>query len=193
MNASAIIEKPSSGLWKPSGWLGFLWGFAEGTVFFIIPDVIISWAALAGARYGVRIMGAVLAGALVAGIVMYTWATERPDQSRAVVAAVPFVRERMFDKVQQDYAEHGLSGMLYGPSSGIPYKVYAVLAPAQHQPLNFLLLSIPARLERFIASWLLFTGIGWAFQRWVRRHTRLTAFLFAIFWVVTYALYWSRL
>jgi hypothetical protein len=193
MNNTIALEKLSTGLWKPSGWLGFLWGFAEGTLFFIIPDVIISWAALVGARCGVKIMGTVLAGALVAGIVMYAWATEQPDQSRALVASVPFVRGHMFDKVQQDYAEHGLAGMLYGPSSGIPYKVYAVLAPSQHQPLAFLLLSIPARLERFALSWLVFTGIGWAFQRWIRTYARFTTVLFVVFWVVTYAFYWSRI
>ena len=41
-------EAPSRGLWHPPLWLGFLWGFAEGTLFFIIPDIVLSWAALAG-------------------------------------------------------------------------------------------------------------------------------------------------
>jgi len=180
------------GLWRPPAWLGFLWGFAEGTLFFIIPDVLLSWASLAGARCGVRLLRAILAGALAAGIVMYAWAFAEPAQSHSVVAAVPFVRERMFEKVTEDYREHGLTGMLYGPSSGVPYKVYAVLAPSQHQPLLFILLSIPARLERLALSWLVFTGIGWAFHRWIRHHRRLTTGLFVIFWLITYAIYWSR-
>jgi hypothetical protein len=192
MNPGTAAEKTSPGLWKPGTWLGFLWGFAEGTLFFIIPDVIISWAALAGVRCGVRMLGTVLGGALVAGFAMYLWAAEWPDTSRAVVASVPFVRERMFDKVEQDYAAHGLAGMLYGPGSGIPYKVYAVLAPSQHRPFAFLLLSIPARLERFALSWLVFAGIGWMFQPSIRAHTKFTTLLFAVFWVVTYAFYWSR-
>jgi hypothetical protein len=62
-----------SELWRPGWWLGFLWGFAEGTLFFIIPDVLLSWAALTGARCGFRIPGAILAGSIVAGLCMYAW------------------------------------------------------------------------------------------------------------------------
>jgi hypothetical protein len=193
MNKTAASENSATGLWKPPGWVGFLWGFSEGTLFFIIPDVLLGWASLAGMRCGLRTLGTILAGALVAGILMYAWASERPEQSRAVVASVPFVKERMFDKVQQDYMDHGLSGMLYGPSSGIPYKVYAVLAPSQHQPFVFVIMSVPARLERFALSWIVFTAIGWTFQRWIRAHVQFTTILYIGFWVVTYAFYWSRL
>jgi membrane protein YqaA with SNARE-associated domain len=185
-------NQSTQGLSQPPAWLGFLWGFAESTLFFIIPDVLLSWASLAGARCGVKLLAAILAGALVAGIVMYAWASAEPAESRAAVAAVPFVRERMFEKVTEDYQEHGLTGMLYGPNSGVPYKIYAILAPSQHQPLQFVLLSIPARLERLALSWLVFTGIGLAFQRWIRRHRPLTAVLFVAFWSITYAIYWSH-
>ena len=193
MKQAGTNDNSTAGLWKPQWWVGFLWGFAEGTLFFIIPDVLLGWASLAGVRCGLKNLGTILAGALVAGIVMYAWASERPEQSRAIVASVPFVRERMFDKVQQDYADHGLSGMLYGPSSGIPYKVYAVLAPSQHQPLVFVLISIPARLERFALSWVIFTAVGWTFQRWIRAHAKLTTILYLAFWGATYAFYWSRI
>src|ERR1700745_1285262 len=30
-----------AGLGRPPLWLGFLWGFAEGTLFFIVPDLIL--------------------------------------------------------------------------------------------------------------------------------------------------------
>jgi hypothetical protein len=181
------------GLWHPGWWLGFLWGFAEGTLFFIIPDVLLSWASLTGARCGFKILGAILAGSLVAGLCMYTWASSQPDLSRSVVASVPFVRAKMFDKVREDYRDQGISGMLKGPGSGIPYKVYAVLAPPVAHPAIFALISIPARLERLVTSWLLFTALGWLFGRWIKRHPRLTTTFFAAFWMITYALYWTRI
>jgi hypothetical protein len=194
MSGLATSPQPSEAeLWRPGWWLGFLWGFAEGTLFFIIPDVLLSWASLAGARCGFKILGAILAGSLVAGLGMYTWAASRPELSRSVVASVPFVRAKMFDKVQEDYRDQGISGMLKGPGSGIPYKVYAVLAPPISNPVTFALISIPARLERLITSWLLFTALGWLFRRWIRNHSRITTTLFAAFWIVTYALYWTRI
>ncbi len=186
------VVPTTGGLWQPPGWLGFLWGLAEGTLFFIIPDVLLSWASLAGARCGARLLGAIVVGALLAGTIMYGWASTKPGPAHAAVAAVPFVRERMFDQVNEGYSKHGLIAMLQGPSSGVPYKVYAVLAPPQHDFLRFILLSIPARLERLALSWIVFTAIGCVLRGWMGNHRRLTVGLFLAFWVVTYAIYWSR-
>ena len=183
--------KTSSGLWRPPSWIGFLWGFAEATLFFIIPDLVLSWASLAGVRPGIKILGAILAGAIVGGICMYTWALWRPDSARSAVAAVPFVRTKMFEKVQEDYRAHGVSGIFYTLGTGIPYKVYAVLAPPLTSPVTFGLISLPARFERLALSWLIPTMLGVFLRRWVRNHRCLTAVLWLGFWVVTYAIYWS--
>ena len=183
--------KTSSGLWRPPSWIGFLWGFAEATLFFIIPDLVLSWASLAGARGGMKILGAILAGAVVGGISMYTWALWRPDSARSAVAAVPFVRTKMFEKVQGDYRAHGVSGIFYTLGTGIPYKVYAVLAPSVTSPVTFGLISIPARFERLALSWLVPTMLGLFLKRWIRNHRRLTAALWLGFWIVIYAVYWS--
>lgn len=183
--------KTSSGLWCPPCWIGFLWGFAEATLFFIIPDLVLSWASLAGARGGIKVLGAILTGAVAGGICMYTWALWRPDSARSAVAAVPFVRMKMFERVQEDYRAHGVSGIFYTLGTGIPYKVYAVLAPSVTAPVTFGLISIPARFERLALSWLIPTMLGLFLKRWIRKHRRLTATLWLGFWVITYAIYWS--
>jgi hypothetical protein len=180
-----------AGLWRPPSWLGFLWGFAEGTLFFIVPDLILSWASLAGVKHGAKIFGAILAGAVVAGLCLYTWAVWRPDSARSVVASVPFVRARMFDKVEADYRMHGVTGIFYTLGTGIPYKVYAVLAPPITNPATWALVTVFARLERMALSWLIPTFLGWFLRRWIRNHQRLTAALWLGFWTITYAIYWS--
>jgi membrane protein YqaA with SNARE-associated domain len=183
--------KTSSELWCPPSWIGFLWGFVEATFFFIIPDLVLSWASLAGVRAGIKILGAILAGAVAGGVCMYAWALWRPDSARSAVAAVPFVRTRMFEKVQEDYRAHGVSGIFYTLGTGIPYKVYAVLAPPITSPVTFGFISLPARLERLALSWLIPTTLGLFLRRWIRSHRRLTAALWLGFWIVTYAIYWS--
>jgi hypothetical protein len=45
---------------------GFWWGLAEGVVFFIVPDVYISFAALFSLRAGAIALAASIAGSLVA-------------------------------------------------------------------------------------------------------------------------------
>jgi hypothetical protein len=181
----------ATGLWCPGWWLGFLWGFAEGTLFFIVPDLVLSWASLASAKCGIKILGSILAGAVLAGLCMYMWAIWQPNAAHSAVASVPFVRARMFDKVQDDYRSHGVTGIFYTLGTGIPYKVYAVLAPPITTPGMWALVSVLARLERVALSWLVPTFLGWFLKRWIRNHQRLTAALWLAFWVVSYAIYWS--
>lgn len=184
---------PRGRLWSPPLWLGFLWGVAEGTLFFIVPDIILSWASLSSARNGLRTLCATVAGSLVAGVLMYGWASWRPESSRAVVASVPFVTPSMFERVRADYLKHGAAGMLKGPGSGIPYKVYAVLAPPVCPLATFVVMSIPARIERLALSWLSFTILGRIFASWLTKHPRGATLLFAVFWIVIYAFYWARI
>lgn len=190
MPPSAPTVEPQE-LWKPPTWFAFAWGFAEATLFFIIPDVVLSWASLAGARDGVRALLAIIAGAVVGGLLMFTLAVKFPDQTRHAVASVPFVRTTMVNHVEREYETFGATALLRGPGNGIPYKIYAVTAPAHSGPATFALLTIPARLQRLALSWLAFTALGWIFKNWIRRHRDTTALLFTIFWIIVYAIYWS--
>jgi hypothetical protein len=185
------MKSCGTGLWCPPWWLGFCWGFAEATLFFIIPDVVLSWAALAGARCGIKVLSGIIPGAVVAGSCMYLWASWQPETARSAVAAVPFVRARMFDRVQADYRAHGVAGIFYTMGTGVPYKVYAVLAPSVSSSVAFALITIPARLERMALSWLIPAGLGWFLRRWILNHWRATTVLFTAFWILTYAIYWS--
>jgi hypothetical protein len=79
--------------------------------------------------------------------------------------------------------------MSLGPVRGIPYKVYAVEAPGKSTLLDFALFSIPARLWRFVVVWLGFAGAGLLLRKMGR--ASLAPLLHAVFWVVTYAVYWT--
>ena len=83
---------------------------------------------------------------------MYCGAVLRPDLALAVVQSVPFVMPKMVVAVQADYARLGVWALLQGPVSGIPYKLYAVAAPAHMSYAPLLLVSVPARLGRFVLA-----------------------------------------
>lgn len=99
----------------------------------------------------------------------------------------------MFETVSREYERHGAVAQLLGPTSGIPYKVYAAVAPSHVDFATFLAFSIPARLERLAASWLLFTILGVVLRRTISRHRVLTAAIFATGWAMFYAIYWSKI
>jgi membrane protein YqaA with SNARE-associated domain len=178
-------------LGKPGLALAFLWGFGEATVFFIVPDVVFTFIALFSIRHSLRAIGVVLAGSLLGGSLMYEFARLDSASAKDVVGRVPFVTEAMFLRVQHDFEEWGAWAMCRGPSSGIPYKVYAVLAPGFTSWTEFLLVSIPARLERFVLSWALVAACGWLFRRPIDRHPRLSMATFALCWTLFYIWFWA--
>jgi hypothetical protein len=124
-------------------------------------------------------------------MLMFAWSAHSPA-ARSAVAHVPFVRSSMFDKVVNGYAAEGSVAMLRGPMSGIPYKIYAVEAPGRVPAGVFALMSVPARLERFVLTAATYAVIG----AWLRRRnappwTLVTAW--AVHWTIVYVIYWGIL
>ena len=172
----------------PGTALALVWGFAEGTLFFILPDVPLSFVAMFRPRRALLHMAAIVAGAVLAGAVMFTWSAHAPG-ARAAVAHVPAVSPAMFEHADCDFNQYGIWGAALGPVRGIPYKVYAVEAPAYSALWPFLLVTIPARLWRLVVVWLGFAGAGAVLRKLGR--AGFAPALHALFWVVTYAIYWT--
>jgi membrane protein YqaA with SNARE-associated domain len=128
------------------------WGFAEATLFFLVPDVWLTWVVLRSGRAAAVACVAALAGALAGGALMYAWGAADADRARAAVARVPAVGPAMVGRVGEEVRAGGAVAAFRGPLTGTPYKIYAVEAGAQGLPLGtFLLVSVPARLGRFAA------------------------------------------
>jgi hypothetical protein len=166
-----------------------LWGFAEGTLFFILPDVPLSLAAMFRPRRALIHLAAIVAGALLAGAVMFSWATHGPT-ARHAVARVPLVTPAMFEHAESDYRQFGIWAASKGPTRGIPYKVYAVEAPEHSTLWPFLLATIPARTWRLLLVWLGFAGAGLLLRRLGR--ASLAPAVHALFWIVVYVVYWAE-
>ena len=177
---------------RPGIVAAFIWGLAEGSFFFIVPDLIIALAALYSPQKALRHMLAVVAGSLAAGVGLFIWSSVAHQSAIAAVQSVPFIPTTMFQSVSSDIASLGVWALCKGPLSGIPYKVYAVLSPGAIPLLPFLLVSIPARLERLLVSWVMFALAGIVLKRPLLRYPALGPGLHGIYWVIIYALYWSR-
>lgn len=128
----------------------FLWGLAEATLFFIVPDVLLSAVALRERAIALRLCLWTLGGALLGGLGMYLWGRHEAAQAGEVLAALPAIDAAMLARVGEDLQRLGALATFVGPLSGTPYKIYAALAPEAGIPLViFLAVSIPARLIRF--------------------------------------------
>jgi hypothetical protein len=61
--------------------LAAAWGLAEATLFFLVPDILITWVALTSLRRALLSSLWVLAGALAGGCLMHLSGASRPDQA----------------------------------------------------------------------------------------------------------------
>ncbi len=141
--------------------LAALWGIAEATVFFIVPDVLLSWLALGSYRRALIACLYALAGALAGGAIIWFAGHIDPEPLRALFDALPALDYRMIERVRSELAESGLVALFVGPLRGTPYKIYALEAAQLGFGLGFfLLVSVPARLIRFVLVSLAAAGLG---------------------------------
>ncbi|HMI54232.1 MAG TPA: hypothetical protein VK525_22170 [Candidatus Saccharimonadales bacterium] len=178
---------------NPGVFLAFVWGLAEGTLFFVVPDVLLSLVATVEPRRCWRHVAAATGGALVAGALLYGWAARDMRHARDAIARVPFITSQMLAKEDQSYRARGIAAVFLGPFSGTPYKLYAVAAPAYVRELPFLAATVPARAQRFAIVCLLFGfAASWIRKRWQWPAKRLVA-VHAFVWILFYAFYWNLL
>ncbi len=143
-------------------WLAGLWGFAEATLFFIVPDVLLTWiAARYGAGQAARASFAAAAGAILGGVGMYMWAAHDAELARTVIGAIPAIPASMVSETGADVRSAGARAIFAGGFTGVPYKIYAVESGAARIGMAwFVLATLAARLIRFLASSFLVAGLA---------------------------------
>jgi membrane protein YqaA with SNARE-associated domain len=170
----------------------FLWGVAEATLFFFVPDVILSYIGVRqGPRAAAKASLIAAIGAATGGVIMYLWSQADPAAARAAVEVVPAISAEMIARAQVAMSGDWFGATLFGPLTSTPYKVYAILAPSSGVPVwAFALASIIARLPRFLG-----VGIGVALiAAYLRRRKlpeRTILGILAGCWVVFYLVFFA--
>jgi hypothetical protein len=171
----------------------FVWGVAEATLFFIVPDVILSYIGLRQGPRAAAIASLYAAiGASVGGAIMYAWSASHATAARKAVLAVPAISEAMAAHAERAMAENWFVATLYGPLTNTPFKLYAILAPHAGAALPaFALASIAARLPRFLIVSIGVALIGRGLSRWLSERQLLWVLIGA--WLLFYVLFFARM
>lgn len=170
-----------------------VWGIAEATVFFIVPDVLLMWIASRSLRAGLKATAATTIGALIGGALMYGVGERSPREAEAFLERIPAISSTMIDGVRRETADYGLAGVLFGPLQGQPYKIYAVEWGSRHGNLPaFVLMSIPARAVRFVLCVLVAHLVMRALARWTKRNASVEATILVVGWTAFYAFYFAH-
>ena len=167
------------------------WGVAEATVFFVVPDVLLTFAVMRfGMRAGLRLAIVAAAAASITGVFMWLWSSHDPEGARNVMLTVPAIGPDLLERARNEIASSWPWHLFTGAMTGVPYKLYAVEAGAAHiNPLLFALVSFPARLTRFVLT-VLAAELGREIL--IKMHRlQWRYWLWGAAWVATYAIYFT--
>jgi hypothetical protein len=147
----------------------FLWSLAEATLFFIVPDVLLTYVA--------------------GGAVMLLWSWSSPQTALAAVAMVPNVSDAMLQGSRASLEQDGIIAMFLGSFQGVPYKTYAIaVLGAGLDPLLFLATTFPARIVRFCLAALFAAAISALFSK-AGMPQRMQLTVLALAWIGFYIFY----
>ncbi|MBD3654453.1 hypothetical protein [Kangiella sp.] len=164
------------------------WGFAEATLFFILPDVLLSYYALDKKSQLIQLCSITLIGALLGGTLMYYWGQYHFATAYEWVESVPAISDELMVTVKDKMQSSGIWSIMTGPLQGLPYKTFAIQAYAAGISIEaFLLISIPARLLRFLAI----TYVARLIVRGLLNNlqSKQLVTIWAVVWVLVYGLY----
>lgn len=169
------------------------WGFSEATFFFLVPDILLSVLALRSLWASILASFMSLAGALAGGIAMYSFGYISPVKARRFLCRVPGIKPTLLASVSAQLDANGLRSVLWGPTKGIPYKIFAVEWGARRGSLlGFILISLPARWIRFALSCVATSAVTKIIEPVTQRRAQLELSGLGAFWVILYALYFLR-
>ena len=167
--------------------IAFVWGLAEATLFFIVPDVALSVISLKGVDVGLVACLYALAGALTGGTIMFYWGRAEIEKVTHILSTIPAIRPKDMEKVRSDLRIKGIKAILFGPIFGIPYKIYAVYAHSITDIYRFLLISVPARIVRFVL--MIFVTPYIIDRFWPNASYMLQVQIVLILWMFFYTIY----
>ena len=168
--------------------VALIWGLAEATLFFVVPDVFLTYLGLFDLSLG--LMGALwsLVGALIGGAVMYYLGVKDIEKMHRLLMRIPGISQPMIQHVKSSLESRGALALFLGPLKGVPYKNYAIYAYQKKISFSrFLLISIPARLIRFVLSVCVAYFIAYTWSPWIKVSA------LTLFWVLFYIWYFRKM
>jgi membrane protein DedA with SNARE-associated domain len=174
--------------------IAFIWGLAESTFFFLVPDVWTSRLALSDLRLALKACLTSLGGALLGGTVLYSLGTS-PELTASLLTTferLPGISPALSASAEVSLQHQGALALFSGMFTGTPYKLYALQASSSSVGIGiFLLVSVGARLSRFLVVTFLAWGLARLALAKYGDETRLRIHLGI--WLIFYVAYFWRM
>lgn len=169
----------------------FIWGLAEAMWFFIIPDVILSLYALRTKKFKYVLYANIVAvfGAMIGGIIIFIWSSLHSEFVETMMLSIPAVHDYMIEHVHSSMSDNTFTALITGPLFGVPYKLFASVAPEYTGVLLFIVFTIPARMLRFSAV----SVIAYMLSHYVFKtlSIRTKIIIWFVVWMIVYVIYFN--
>ncbi len=172
--------------------IGFGWGVAEASLFFVVPDVWVGWIAIVAPRLALPVLLATTAGAVLGALLLAVAAPVATDALMAWFAAVPGILPGDLSTAREQLAAGGVGSFVASPLGGIPLKLYAFAAGMDaFGTLPLALGVVLNRLVRVGGFTLLMVALGWVGRPLLRRRPGVVLLLYVAGWIAFYAAFWT--
>lgn len=129
----------------------FLWGFAEASLFFIIPDVFLSFASINYPKTAIKACLITALGACLGGTLLYYWGYYDYQSATWLLSKIPGIYPSQIEQVKELTLASPYTSLLFAPLKGTPYKIYAAsFGLIKINLITFILISFVARVSRFL-------------------------------------------
>jgi hypothetical protein len=168
-----------------------LWAAAEAVLLPIVPDVGLCLVVLAAPRQVLRLLAAVVAGAVVGTLLLALLVDRAPDTTRTLLLALPGIDEAVIADADGQLSREGIPGFAQ-VGIGPPLKVYTSAWLGQGGDVPGLVAgSILNRVTRIGATVVVAALAGAWLAAWLRRHALATLLAYAVFWIAVYVSIWT--
>lgn len=167
-----------------------LWGFAEASFFFFLPDIYLSRIAIISSSRAIKACFITAIAACLGGSLMYLWGYTDSATAYHFLTFIPAIYPKMITQAIQSLTPNPWNALLLAPFKGIPYKIYAVAFGASRiNFLAFLIISFVARLLRFLLITLIAICLVALLKQHIKQKTLIYFHLFI--WTIIYIGYFT--
>jgi hypothetical protein len=172
--------------------IGAVWGFAESTLFFIVPDVWLGFVAIFARRWAGAVLVAAIVGAVIGSVALWYWSLASGPVVYRLLLELPGLNEVDLMQARGALVSQGAPAIAFAWLQAVPIKVYVHEAALVGVPLADVLANVA--FNRFVRLGLVVAvaaAAGRVLETPIRARAAVSVVAYVVLWLGLYAAYYA--
>jgi hypothetical protein len=174
---------------RQANYLVFFWAMGEALFWFVIPEFLLLLVIFMRIKRKRELLIYDIFGTIAGTVLAFTI-----NLPAYLIEKLPYIQPAMVQQCAAWFDKHGIFALMFQPFSGVPYKVFAYLAPNYHiLIIVFVIAAVTVRIARYYIFYALFSTIYPVLHKYVYRNYAylfvVAVFIFSLLLVKVYASY----